>query len=272
MRPSHTASTTGNRARRRYRFAIGIAASVVILTGCSVSTDGQATGAIATPETAMPAGTPSSSPSPAAADGEGICTISAIANDVGRQPIEPPRCSPGWAYVSWALQGDAQSLLRVVDGQWQIYTSFPSKTCVDEARADGVPQRELSSFIECRPSQTSQPAELSESGDLGLATPITRPDCDGLGIVVLHSAITPGDYAAEVSRALGSNPGASYLRTDQSCPSLNQRSSSGTPIYAVFRPAGRTSSEVCAAVRREGGDAYGKWLDTTSDPSQIIAC
>jgi serine/threonine-protein kinase len=40
----------------------------------------------------------------------------------------------------------------------------------------------------------------------------------------------------------------------------------------VFRPAGTTKSQVCAAVRSAGGDSYGKWLDTTTDPSDMITC
>jgi serine/threonine-protein kinase len=107
---------------------------------------------------------------------------------------------------------------------------------------------------------------------LNVSTPISQPACDGTGIVVLSNAVTPGRYDAEIQRALDAFPGASYLRTDHSCPSLRQVSDRGTPIYAVYRPAGRTLSEVCTAVRRAGGGAYGKWLDTTTDPGYILPC
>lgn len=70
---------------------------------------------------------------------------------------------------------------------------------------------------------------------------------------------------------LGHNPGSQYLRTDQSCPSLRQ-SKDGNPIYAVYRLAGRTQGEVCAAVRAAGSGAYGKWLDYTTDPDYVIPC
>ncbi len=107
---------------------------------------------------------------------------------------------------------------------------------------------------------------------LRVSAPITRPPCDGLGIVVLRNAVTPGNYESEIQRGLDSFPGASYLRTDHSCPSLRQVSDEGTPIYTVYRPAGRTPREVCAAVHQAGGDAYGKWLDMTTDPKFILPC
>jgi serine/threonine-protein kinase len=84
--------------------------------------------------------------------------------------------------------------------------------------------------------------------------------------------LAPGKYAAGVQNLLDAHPGASYLRTDQSCPSLRQTSDEGNPIYAVFEPAGTTQREVCDAVHAAGGDAYGKWLDFTHDPGYVIAC
>ncbi len=67
-------------------------------------------------------------------------------------------------------------------------------------------------------------------------------------------------------------PGASYLRTDYACPSLWQVDDAGNKIYAVYRVAGKTQQEVCAAVAAAGGNAYGKWLDNTTNPSYIIPC
>jgi serine/threonine-protein kinase len=101
---------------------------------------------------------------------------------------------------------------------------------------------------------------------------MSHPACDGTGIVVVGSAVTPGRYDADVRRTLAANPGASNLRTDESCPSLRQATEAGNPIYAVYRVAGRTPQQVCAAVRAAGGDAYGKWLDTVTDPTYIIQC
>jgi serine/threonine-protein kinase len=109
-------------------------------------------------------------------------------------------------------------------------------------------------------------------GDLGLSTPMTRPECDGQGIVVLYNAVTPGQYAQEISSALAQYPGASYLRTDQACPSLRPVDDKGNAIYAVYRYGGRSMSELCTAVRAAGPGKYGKFLDYTSDPKIPITC
>jgi serine/threonine-protein kinase len=121
-----------------------------------------------------------------------------------------------------------------------------------------------------RPSTAPVPTLLT--GDLGLPTPMSRPSCNGQGIVVLGNVTTPGMYAAGVQNLLSSHPGASYLRADQVCPSLRRESDEGTPIYAVFKFAGTTQREVCTAVRAAGVAAYGKWLDYSTDPAYIIPC
>ena len=109
-------------------------------------------------------------------------------------------------------------------------------------------------------------------GDLGLPTPISSPACDGSYIVVLGSVTTPGGYAEGVQKLLNAFPGASYLRTDESCPSLRPRDDKGNVIYAVYRYAGRTQSELCAALRSAPSGSYGKRLDYTSDPNTPLRC
>ena len=119
------------------------------------------------------------------------------------------------------------------------------------------------------PSSTVPP-QPRPPGDLGLPTPISNPPCNGQVIVILGNITTPGLYAAGVQQLLDAHPGAYYLRTDQSCPSLRRANEAGNPIYAVFEPT--TPGEVCKAVRLAGGGAYGKWLDYTHDPGYIIHC
>lgn len=109
-------------------------------------------------------------------------------------------------------------------------------------------------------------------GDLGLPTRISNPLCNGQGIVVLGSVTTPGMYPDGVQRLLSKYPGASYLRTDQSCPSLRPADDEGDPIYAVFRYAGRTESEVRSAVCAAGEGTYGKWLSNVRHPTETITC
>jgi serine/threonine protein kinase, bacterial len=125
------------------------------------------------------------------------------------------------------------------------------------------------------PITVTQPAPATQqpqSGDLGLRQPISHPSCNGQGIVILGSVTTPGLYAAGVQRLLEAHPGAFYLRTDQTCPSLRPATAEGNPIYAVFQLGGTTQAQVCAAVDTAGEGSYGKWLDTTTDPDYIIPC
>jgi serine/threonine protein kinase, bacterial len=131
------------------------------------------------------------------------------------------------------------------------------------------------------PSQPSQPSnppappthgKARPPGDLGLAQPISQPACNGQLIVILGSVTTPGLYAAGVQQLLDAHPGAFYLRTDQTCPSLRPATAEGNPIYAVFELGGTTQSQVCARVHAAGDSAYGKRLDTTTDPGYIIPC
>ena len=110
------------------------------------------------------------------------------------------------------------------------------------------------------------------SGDLGLRQPMSRPACNGQYIVILGSVTTAGLYEAGVQRLLDANPGAFYLRTDQTCPSLRATTEDGDPIYAVFVPGGTTQAEMCARVRAYGSGAYGKRLDYSSDPQEPLHC
>jgi serine/threonine-protein kinase len=149
--------------------------------------------------------------------------------------------------------------------------SAPAATTVSSSNsAQTVTQPPVT--VTAAPSPPPRTQASNETGDLGLTTPMSYPACNGTGIVVLGNAVTPGQYRAAVQRLLAAHPGASYLRTDQACPSLRQATETGNPIYAVYRVAGATRDEVCAAVNAAGGDAYGKWLDMTTDPRYIIPC
>ncbi|MFT3663332.1 MAG: serine/threonine-protein kinase [Gordonia sp. (in: high G+C Gram-positive bacteria)] len=107
------------------------------------------------------------------------------------------------------------------------------------------------------------------TGDLGLSTPISDPPCDGRTVAFVYNATTPGAYAQEVSNALAQFPGASYLRTDQSCSSLRQ-SLDGNPIYAVYYE-GSSLSDTCSTKARIGGETYARKLDD-STPVGVEIC
>jgi len=160
-----------------------------------------------------------------------------------------------------------------------IYSPSPTPPVAhepDPQQTEGHPASPPDVAEPSQPPLTSAPPPLPaphpQSADLGLGQPISRPSCNGQGIVILGSVTTPGLYAAGVQRLLDAHPGAFYLRTDQTCPSLRPATAEGNPIYAVFALGGQTQGQVCDAVKRAGGGAYGKWLDTTTDPDYIIEC
>lgn len=149
-----------------------------------------------------------------------------------------------------------------------VVTSDPGESPLP---APAPPEEEPSNGGQSAP--TGDLGNLAPStGDLGVSVPMSRPACDGRGIVVLYSAVTPGAYSQEISTALSQFPGASYLRTDMACPSLRQRDENGNVIYAVYRPSGYSQQELCADVRAAGPPAYGRWLDNSSDPSALVTC
>lgn len=72
--------------------------------------------------------------------------------------------------------------------------------------------------------RTSVATSVASSADLGLATAMSTPACDGSYVVVLGSAITPARYRADVQRFLDTHPGARYLHTPTTgCGSLRQQ-------------------------------------------------
>jgi serine/threonine-protein kinase len=101
-----------------------------------------------------------------------------------------------------------------------------------------------------------------------MATPL----CNGQRIVILGNVTMPDMYEDAIQQLLVQDPGASYLRTDQSCPSLRQADDEGDPIYAVYRYAGTADAQARSAVCAAGSGAYGKRLDYTTDTGFLISC
>lgn len=176
------------------------------------------------------------------------------------------------------LAGLVFGVLRLVGGETSGEAFAVNNAVVPTTRVNSAPSPKAAGDA---PSVQQIPPEAVPAtivpqqpirGDLALSVPITAPSCDGTGIVVIHSAVDPASYAQEISSALAANPGASYLRTDNSCPSLRQQSDAGNPIYAVYRPAGPTTQSICGAVASGPSGSYGKWLDLTTDPTVIVPC
>ncbi len=108
-----------------------------------------------------------------------------------------------------------------------------------------------------------RPTTARDRNDLGLSTPITVPECNGQSILIVFNATTPGRYEEQVGAALAANPGAEYLRTDNSCSSMRQAYDDGSPIYAVYYE-GSSVAATCAKKASIGGEVYARYLDDTT--------
>ena len=109
-------------------------------------------------------------------------------------------------------------------------------------------------------------------GDLGVpGRAMQQPACDGSFITVLASPIGDQATAGGVAAVLEQYPGSNYLRTDQTCPSLNP-SSNGQPIYVIFLGPFAFDSDACAA-RADGPDgAYARQLSDEVGPDHSVNC
>lgn len=109
-------------------------------------------------------------------------------------------------------------------------------------------------------------------GDLGVpGRPMHRPVCTGAYITVLGSNVASRTSAAGIAQLLEQYPGSEYLRTDQSCRSLD-RSAEGEPIYVVFFGPFPEQSDACIA-RAQGPDgAYARRLSDELGPDHGVNC
>lgn len=118
----------------------------------------------------------------------------------------------------------------------------------------------------------SPPPPTTVPGDLALVgIDMARPDCDNSYITIVASAIDPVQYEIEVSAALGRHPGAQYLRTDQTCPSLRQ-DFEGAAIYVAFFGPFASPVDACAARSLGPADAYVRVLSLSEPPTHVINC
>ncbi|MBE7193455.1 MAG: protein kinase [Gordonia polyisoprenivorans] len=164
---------------------------------------------------------------------------------------------------AWVLLRDSDDGARTVADA--SLTTTPTAAAPPNTVSQATPTPTTPSVTTPSPAGSARAAF-----DLGLATPISTPTCDGTGIVVVGNAVDPSNYAGEVQGYLTAFPGSSYLRTDQTCSSLRARDDNGNPIYAVYQVAGRTTADICRLRNQIGGTAYGKWLDNTTDPTTFV--
>ena len=123
------------------------------------------------------------------------------------------------------------------------------------------------------PTTTTPPSTVpgAAPGDLGIAgIPMSRPPCDGQYVTILGSI--KQTTASAMEYALRNDfPGANYLRSDQTCPSLNVGSSDGSPLYRIFVGPYPDPTTVCAARAQSTQGAFVKRLSDES-PLHAVPC
>ena len=109
-------------------------------------------------------------------------------------------------------------------------------------------------------------------GDLAIAgRPMQSPPCNDSYITILASAVGDQATAAGLTNVLDAYPGSSYLRTDQTCPSLNP-DVDGAPIYVVYFGPFIVASDACVA-RADGPEgAYARQLSEDLGPNHTVDC
>lgn len=109
-------------------------------------------------------------------------------------------------------------------------------------------------------------------GDLAIAgRPMQQPSCNGSYITIIASAIGSQATPSGIAAVLDDYSGSSYLRTDQSCPSLRQ-AVGGEAIYVVyFGPYG--DDDAACDARTAGPDgAYARQLSNDVGPDHSVNC
>lgn len=121
------------------------------------------------------------------------------------------------------------------------------------------------------PAPTTAPPPGTVPGDLGIpGIPMAQPACDGQYVTILASI--KQTTASAMEHALRTEfPGASYLRTDQTCPSLNVGASDGSPLYRIFVGPFPDAPTACAARAQSSQGAFVKRLSDES-PQHTVTC
>ncbi len=172
---------------------------------------------------------------------------------------------------------DASSVPSSEPGDGTPTTEPPST----ESPTTGPPATEPPATEATQPPATAAPPEVTTApdagpdavpGDLGISgRPMQRPGCEDSFITVLASAIGDQASAGAIANVLETYPGSNYLRTDQTCSSLNP-ASNGQPIYVVYFGPFGFASDACAARAEGTPDAYARQLSEDLGPDHGVPC
>lgn len=109
-------------------------------------------------------------------------------------------------------------------------------------------------------------------GELGLSEPISFPECDGTGVVILSNNFGVEASKIDIQSMLDLDPSIAYIRTDLSCDSFNRPSSDrsgGDYIYASYVQVGKNISDLCDVASTENGTAVWLLNDISPDEARV---
>ena len=224
-------------------------AVIVWVIASSVGDDGGAGGPIATPA-------PTAAPPAVTDDPSSVTSVVSVTGTTSPAPM-PATTAPTSAPPSSAVESTASSTTNAA-------TTTPPTT---------TPPTTQPPPVTAAPATTAPGSDPDTvPGDLGVAgRPMQRPGCDGTVITVLASAIGDQATAESIAAVLDRYPGSNYLRTDETCSSLNA-ASGGEPIYVVYLGPFASATDACAA-RADGPDgAYARRLSNDVPPDHVVDC
>lgn len=120
---------------------------------------------------------------------------------------------------------------------------------------------------------TADPPDTGTSDpDLSVSVPLSTPACDGKYIVVVGSAVKPGQYQVTVQSILDAHSGAKYLHAPSTgCRSLRHQVD-GADVYAVYYGPFANKARACDKQESISGETFIRRLDDTSKPGDTVSC
>lgn len=109
-------------------------------------------------------------------------------------------------------------------------------------------------------------------GDLMLSQPVSFPECDGSGVVVIGT-FSSGDLHGDIQASLDAHPGSEYLSTAVACDVFERPTFDTTgagELFLTYYHVGHDEAEVCARIAELG--THGYWLEDDVPQGQRIDC
>lgn len=190
----------------------------------------------------------------------------------------PTTNAPVESTVTGVSDGTTEASVPAVNPTVQPDSAPPTSVAVTVQAAPVVTTAATTTAVTTTTSVPATPTTFLSAtpttipGDLALGTiAMTQPECDDSYITIVASAVDPAQYVDVVRVILGSYPGARYLRTDQTCPSLRAELD-GAAIYVGYFGPYELVEAACSARTQGPSDAYVRILSQAVSPTHVVTC